>query len=378
MYKKIVGIVVLTLLITTALPVIGLTNMKEIEAINGPSLDDSNRQITTNEKPLIVGNPGSLFIQLPAVPTEQWNAFFSDTDRHYRHYDEFWEISGPICDVHWWGFSLVWNGTHWVDCDGAGDMIFDITFYLDDGAGKPGDVACEYINISPTVISTGIYYKMSGITGDQELYYFEFDLDPCCQLTDGWLSVWKTYNPSDCIFAWMVCPDGNWNMWARNLTSGEWFWSNWDLSFILTDGEPDISDLECEGELRLPDAIPPGTKVSGNFTVRNNGDTESILHWKIESYPNWGDNWTITPKASLLTKDMGWLTVDVEFEAPPDKNKEFTGTIKLVNAVDSSDFCEINIYLKTPKARTSYNILLQHLFEHFPNLFPILRQLLGL
>lgn len=374
MRKKIVGIFVCTLLIATALPVIGLTNMKEIEAINGPSLGNSNRQINTIEKPLIAGNRGSLFIQRPAVPQEGWTAFFSDKDYNWRHYDEFWNITSPICDVHWWGFSLIRNDTHWVDCDGAGDMIFDITFYLDDGAGKPGNVACEYINISPTVIPTGIYYKKTG-TGDIELYYFEADLDPCCQLSDGWLSVWKIYNPGDCLFAWMVCPVGNWNMWARNQTSGEWGWSNWDLSFILTDGEPCSPDLECEGEIRRTE-VASGSTVVGNFTVRNNGNVDSILHWKIDetTIPTWGSNWTITPSASLLTTDMGWLTVDVEFESPPIKNKKFTGKIKVINAADSTDFCEIDVYIKNPKIRTISNLWYQWLFGQFP----ILKHLFGL
>jgi len=373
MRKKIVGILVCTLLIATALPAIGLTNLEEIEAIDNSSLSKISRQIKTNEKPLIVGNRGSLFMQLPVLKGS-WNAFLSDKDYNFRHYDDFWNVTSPICDVHWWGFSIIWNGTHWVDCDGAVDMIFDITFYLDDGAGKPGDEACSYSDISPTVIPTGIYYKM-GVTGYQELYYFEVDLDPCCQLSDGWLSVWKTYNPSDCLFAWMVCPDGNWNMWARNLTSGEWIWANWDLSFILTDGEPDIPDLECEGEIRRTE-VPAGSTIVGNFTVRNNGNVDSILHWKIDetTIPTWGSNWTITPSASLLTTDMGWLTVDVEFESPPIKNKKFTGKIKVINAADSTDFCEIDIYIKNPKIRTISNLWYQWLFGRFP----ILKHLFGL
>jgi hypothetical protein len=378
MNKKLVGILVITLLITTALPAIGFTNLKELKKIDNSSIGKSIRQMNTIEKPFIGGNRGSLFMQLPVKPDEMWSAFTSDQDRSWRHFDDFWDLSGPICDVHWWGFSTIHDGNQWINCMDAENMIFDIAFYNDDGTGKPGDMACIYKDISPNVSPTGIIYDEDFCEG-LELYYFEVDLDPCCQLSEGWISIFKTYNPSNCIFAWLVCPDANWNMWALNLTSMEWIWGNWDLSFILTDGIPDISDLECEGDLYWTD-VDPGSTVTGNFKVRNNGDPDSILHWKIDqtTKPTWGSDWSFTPNASLLTTDMGWLTVDVEFKAPPNKNKKFTHKLKVVNSADSSDFCEIDIYLKTPRSKGAYNPLLLRFFEQFPYAFPILRQLLGL
>jgi hypothetical protein len=378
MYKKIIGIVVLTLLITTALPAIGISNIDENKIINSSSLCNFNREIKIIDNPLIENNRGAHFIQLPATPNEQWDAFMSDIDQGWRHFDDFWNISGPICDIHWWGFSLIKNDTLWIDCDGGEDMLFDISFYHDDGTGKPGVEECIYNDISPEVVQTGIYYRLIGITDYIELLYFSVDLDPCCQLSDGWVSVFKTYNPNDCTFAWMVCPDSNWNMWAYNITENSWIWANWDLSFILTDGEPDIPDLECDGEIRGRN-MPPGIKVYRNFTIRNNGDTDSILHWYIESYPDeWGDNWSITPDKGILLSEMDWITIDVEFNVPLEENEEFTGKIKVVNAADTSDYCEIDVSIKTPRSRSlHYKILLQ-MFERFPYAFPILRQILGL
>ena len=61
------------------------------------------------------------------------------------------------------------------------------------------------------------------------------------------------------------------------------------------------------------------------------------------------------------------------------KNKEFTGNIKLINKNNSTDYCNINAKLVTPKNKPFfYNFpLLSWIFERYPNAFPILRHILG-
>jgi len=132
-----------------------------------------------------------------------------------------------------------------------------------------------------------------------------------------------------------------------------------DLAYILTDRENNpVPDLECEGELRW-EGVKPGTNVTGSVKIRNNGDAESILHCKIDesTIPSWG-NWTFEANATILTVDVGWITGNVTVTAPDDKNEEFTGKIKVINAQDSTDCCEIDIYLKTPRTRVISNTLL--------------------
>ena len=114
------------------------------------------------------------------------------------------------------------------------------------------------------------------------------------------------------------------------------------------------------------------------FQIRNNGEIGSVVHWKIESHPNWA-NWTLTPSIGLLSTGMGWIDIDVNVTAPPKENKKFTGTVKVVNIMDSSDFCEINVKLVTPKNKPyNLNLPFQRFLNNHPNLFPILKQLLGL
>jgi hypothetical protein len=358
MYKKLVGILVMTLLITTTVPVIGQTNEK-VENI---------------DKPLIGDNRGALYMQLPAYPNELWGWFWSDIDAGWGVYDEFWDVSGPICDVHWWGFGTIWNGTHWVNC-GVEDLKFDISFNYSDGSVIPSDNACKYSDLSPSFIPTGMYYI--GNRYFLEVYYFEVNLEPCCDLSEGWVSIVESSKPSDCQFGWVISPDGNKRSTAWNYTYNDYTgYNNFDASFVLTDGEPAIPDLECEGELRW-EKVSPGTNVTGSIKIRNNGDPGSILHVKgdLSTVPEWG-SWMFSHGAAILTVDDGWITINVTVIAPEEKG-EYFGKLKAFNAQDSTDFCEINIYMNVPRFRAKYYTL-QRLFERFPNAFPILRQLIGL
>lgn len=141
----------------------------------------------------------------------------------------------------------------------------------------------------------------------------------------------------------------------------------------------DISaDIFCDGELNWED-VPAGEVVEGSFVVENTGYIYSELSWEVAEKPAWGV-WTITPESGAgLTSDMGQITVHVSIVAPQKKNKVFTGTLKVINSDDPSEYCEIEIYLKTPRTTTFIDNSLPNgwLFERLSHILPILRQLLG-
>lgn len=374
MYKKIVSIVVLGLLIATAMSAVGTFNEKEIPVNNGIGINYSANFITPQNTKS--SNYGNMFIQLPWLPDPLWSAPFSDDEFGYIAYDDFFDLSAPICDVHWWGFSVIDLGGGWESCDPS-DMKFTITIY-EDNDSYPGDVVCSYVDVTPnTPVPTGVEYMIS--TGAIfELYYFEYDLDPCCQISDGWISVYNSYCPNDCVFAWIISPYGNGIGLQYDVGLNLWYDIE-DLALVLTDGEEEaIPDLECEGRLYWED-VKPGENVTGSFNIRNNGDPGSILHCKgdLSSIPTWG-NWTFSSTAGILLVDHGWQMINITVTAPDEKNKEFTGKLLVVNTMDSSDYCEIEVYLKTPRTRTTSSTLLSLLYERFPNAFPILKQILGL
>ena len=379
MKTKIVGILVCMLLIATALPAVGTMNEEEIPASLGIGTNSLNNPSTPRSINSI--NRGGMFIQLPYlanVSSSYWAAPISDKDfmGGWIIYDDFWGISEPICDIHWWGIT---GSTTSEPGDPTG-MKFNISFYEDDGAGKPGNVVCEYVDIAPSIIETGIGYYYEPTGKYWPLYYFtDVILEPCCEMSEGWVSIQgQSFLEIGVGFGWERSPDGNGIGWQYSVQQNDWYENN-DFSLVLTDGEPSDPDLECDGELSWTD-VKPGDTVTGDFVVRNNGDPDSILHWKIESYPtDWGSNWTFTPNASVLTIGAGWITVDVEVIAPDDPNEEFTGEVKLVNVMDSSDSCTIDVSLATPRNR-AFNIFPPFLrfLEQHPHMFPILRHILGL
>ena len=371
MKKKIVGIFVCMLMVATAVSAVGTMNDKENLADLGICSNSLNEIATHNS--ITDGGRGSLFMQLPQMPcfgAHCWESLVSDVGSGATSYDDFWNVTSPICDVHWWGQCAKFNG-EWYTYDPAG-MTFKIEFYADDN-GKPGTLLYSYDSLIQVIIKTGIMYYAPPLDKYFELYYFEIDLDPCCEVLNGWITIQSTYCPSGGWFIWINSTTGNnksyqfWNGWIPTI---------WDLSFILTDGEPTYPDLECEGSLNW-EKVKTKTNVTGSFKVRNNGNADSILNWNISSYPSdWGTNWTFIPKASVLTTDMGWITIEVNVTAP-EKKGEFTGKIKVVNAINSSDYCEIDVYLKTPRSKLVNDQTFFRLLERFQNIFLILQYLLS-
>jgi len=137
-------------------------------------------------------------------------------------------------------------------------------------------------------------------------------------------------------------------------------------------------DLYCDGSLSWTD-VKPGELVTGTFTVENIGATGSLLDWEIIDWPTWG-TWTFSPSSGNdLKPSHGTVDVYVEVRAPNQKNRQFTGEVRIINKDDSTDYCIIDVSLATPvNQQLDTHPLLQRILERFPNAFPILRHMLGL
>jgi hypothetical protein len=143
----------------------------------------------------------------------------------------------------------------------------------------------------------------------------------------------------------------------------------------ITDIAP---NLTCKGSLQWEN-VPAGGTVTGSFTVENTGYLYSELSWKVDEKPSWGE-WTITPENGTgLSPGMAQITVQVTVIAPQNKNKEFTGKLKIINTEDPNDYGEIDISLITPTIKSgNFNFpIMKWLHERFPYAFPILRHLMG-
>ena len=128
---------------------------------------------------------------------EDWEFFRSSIDTGLRAADDYWGINQEICDIHWWGLSLIGNNPYY-SCDPT-DMQFEIIFW-----DNPSTPVCVY-QFTPTVQPTGKFYM------GFEMYYWEVDISPHCYLPNGWVSIQSIYSPAGCEFWWAGSPEGNLN-----------------------------------------------------------------------------------------------------------------------------------------------------------------------
>lgn len=173
-------------------------------------------------------------------------------------------------------------------------------------------------------------------------------------------------------------PGGHLNLGAVDLYAGDSVSTSVYYDNMSLEGEVgEDPDLECEGELRWED-VGPGSALEGSFKVRNIGGSGSELDWNITHEPSWGE-WIFTPPSGDdLTPEEGNFTVEVDAIAPPDANTEFNGKVRVENKEDPDDFCEILVYIRTPRSKTLPNTLFMRVLEKFLNAFPILQRLLNL
>jgi len=161
-----------------------------------------------------------------------------------------------------------------------------------------------------------------------------------------------------------------------------WTWGyiyydkEFDVSWRLTGNVLPEPAISCEGLLHW-DNVKTGSTVNGTFQVCNSGEPGSLLNWEVASYPSWG-SWTLTPSNGTGLAEGDCVTISVEVVAPPTKKKTFTGKIKMINSDHPTDFCEIDVTLITPRARTINGFsFMQLIFEKYPNLFLIFRHILA-
>lgn len=325
-----------------------------------------------------------------------------DNGMHYHNaiasqWDPTYSYDAVGADDFQFEETTIVTDVHWMSCYGYStdyDFDWNVSFYMDRGDGNaPGEKIYEEVFPNAMVHETFVeeveYWNAW-------LFSYWVDLSDAITFTGGekyWISIQGIGTPFTRSF-WVchhpiVLHELVWKSpyfgvldWTD---SSEYFDISRDFCFQLTgDGEPVLPDLECEGDLSW-DKVPTGSIVNSSFMIYNNGDVGSMLQWEVQSVPSWGTNWTLNwTKEFHYSTNFGFVgtttpeEVFIEVKAPDEKNKKFEGEIVLVNSDDSSDTCSISVMLNTPRSRETYNTFVIQLFERFPNLFPILRQILGL
>jgi len=140
----------------------------------------------------------------------------------------------------------------------------------------------------------------------------------------------------------------------------------------------DAADLTTSGSIQLTD-ITPGSQVNGSFTIQNKGDSDSLLDWKIKSYPEWGIWEFSEEQGNDLTPDQGENEITVNVEIPSEKSKTFTGGIKIINTNSPNDFEVIPISITTPQTKQISYLpsWMDKLLEHCPFLYQIINKIVN-
>ena len=151
-----------------------------------------------------------------------------------------------------------------------------------------------------------------------------------------------------------------------------WLIDGIDLAFVI-DGEPPKPELVCDGSFQWYE-VTPGDVVTGEFTVGNIGEMNSLLDWYVDSWPSWG-SWDFSPNSGTGLPEGNFINVSVTVETPLDTNMNFTGNISIVNANDPTNFCEIPVFLQTPRAKLMFNNIFLKIFERIFQRFNIFKWL---
>jgi len=329
------------------------------EKMNPEFLRATGSSITVENENTPATTGAVMFDQQPIPPDGAWIFRTSDVGAGYRVWDEYWEIPEVICDIHWWGLSLVYP---WAACDPDG-MVFEIIFW-DQLLGNP---ICTY-QVTPTAIATGQFF--SGF----EMYYWETMLDPCCDLIpNGWVSIQSIQSPNSCWLLWAGSEDGDLYCYQEGSTTPD---GDTDCAFQLTAyGEPKYPKINCDPVGTNWGKQSAGATVTAQIYVCNAGDAGSYLNWYVDTaaVPTWG-TWTFSPAAGTGVAEGDCDIVDVTCVLT-ETTGTYTGEITVYNADDSTDYCKIDCSVEVPRART--HSVIWNLFEQFPALYQILEIIFG-
>jgi len=265
------------------------------------------------------------------------------------------------------------HDARWIDsgCPGEGHITV-----FNNGVDRPGTDYTSVEEIIPPVDENGNYEYTPGTAYGPEEQYWIYDTD---------------------FYAWYIggaqrLPNGN--TLIVNGPTGEFievtpekeivweyenpypnYFQNNMFKFVYYPPEappPDEPNLDCDGSLNWNN-VAAGSTIEGDFQVKNIGDSGSLLNWKVESYPNWG-NWSFDHESGVnLTPEMGSFEVHITVIAPGEINKEFEGYIRVVNQEDTEDYDVIPVYLKTPRGKQVINNPIFNYLKNHPKMFPILK-----
>ncbi|UCE17359.1 MAG: thrombospondin type 3 repeat-containing protein [Gemmatimonadota bacterium] len=243
------------------------------------------------------------FGQNPHDPNGLWWWYTSDQEYEWLVYDNFSGAYETICGVQWWGLMAGLMNNEWTRCEKVTD--YTITFYTDD-AGRTGDPVTSRV-VRPTVTNTGfdpIAYS--------SLWYFEAHLDPCVNITEGWISIQAHENPTyaNCIFGWWSSSEGDGVAYQLNETTGALGPTNYDRAVCIGGSDSD-GDGFADIEDNCPHHYNPTQEDSESPYAPKSDPATALI-----SSSNNGVIFRVEPKAVLRNTTN---TIELSLDNPDDQ-----------------------------------------------------------
>jgi len=148
---------------------------------------------------------------------------------------------------------------------------------------------------------------------------------------------------------------------------------------IFDNDDTFIPNIVCEGNLDFS-KVEPGNVLTGSFTVKNEGEPYSQLHWLINNWPkNWGE-WVFDPVEGDLYAGHQTDRVDFTLTLSDEKTSYPSGKIEIWGYwPDGSETTSIDISIEyKSRAKNIANPLLSEIMEMMFDRFPLLQRLLNL
>jgi hypothetical protein len=309
-----------------------------------------------------------------------------DVDWGFVYLADDWECSetGFVKDIHFW---ISW----WNDEEQEIPWI-DVSIWSNEPSGPhgwsiPDELLWERTFPEQQFIIAGPWTGDQGWLNPPSQYYpnnhekyFQINIpnieSPYLQQEDTiyWLVIKMPFE-DQYICGWKTSYESfqDYAVFATETIENWWIIDGIDLAFVI-DGEPPKPELVCEGNLRWFD-VTPGDVVTGEFTVGNVGEPNSLLNWYVDNWPNWG-SWEFNPNSGSGLPEGHWINVTVTVETPIETNTNFSGNITVFNSNNPSNSCEIPVFLQTPRTRYSNNQFLLKFLERIFQRFRIFQFLI--
>ena len=167
-------------------------NLEDVTAANGGKYCLIIRDHDADCEPSACA-PDSAMSQSPHWPADPWEAPESDGAADQYLYENFL-VPEEIREVRWWGFRHCY----------LDPMTFRLEFFDEVWPDQP-DVYDPFVSYECAVdpVFTGCFYN------GEPLWEFCVELEPCCVLTEGWISILAQSTQACCCFEWLSSPYGD-------------------------------------------------------------------------------------------------------------------------------------------------------------------------